>query len=261
MHGGLIVPRWGAGERLRIIFMRCEGNMNVSCPHCGKQLKLSEKFRNSLLNLGPDQKARIKCTQCAKPFQIDSSMIDSAAAEDSPKKKMRVRSGQPVKPPEPPDVSWLKEGVFEEQEIVEEIPLALVLMPENSSREMVVKAVEALGYRAEVAQSAESAAEKLEFVNYSSVILHTDFEPGGLEGGAFYRIMRTMSMSRRRYSLFILIGKAFHTLYDLEALSYSANIVVNESDVPHFGTILRKAIPEYETLFGPLMEESRVIGK
>ncbi len=234
--------------------------MNVSCPNCGKQLRLSDKFRANLQNLKADQKARVKCTQCAQPFQIDGSVLQKGAPSPA-RRKTLPQSGVKIKPPSPPDVSWLKDGVFEGQEVVEEIPLALVLMPEGEARKNVVKAVEGLGYRAELSDSVDAAIEKMEFVNYSSVILHADFEPEGLGKGKFHTFMCTMSMTRRRYIFFAIIGKDLHTLFDLEALAYSANIVVNDQDVPYFGTILRKAIPDYESLFGPLMEELRVLGK
>lgn len=237
--------------------------MNVSCPKCGKQLKLSDKFRESLQRLKPDQKARVKCTHCGEPFAIDASMLHGGPTPASQgvrpvaSKARRIQ----VKPPEPPDVSWLQEGVFDDQEVVEEIPLALVLIPENCGAKEVIKAVQEIGYRAEVATSAKAALEKMEFVNYSGVILHTEFEPGGLQNSVFHKFMSAMNMTKRRYIFYVLIGKDLHTLYDLEALAYSANIVVNESDIPHFGTVLRKAIPEYEGLFGPLMEELRVLGR
>jgi len=238
--------------------------MNVSCPKCGKQLKLSDKFKESLKQLKPDQKARVKCIQCEEPFAIDSSVLNTTPppAQAAPQKSTAQKARRVgVKPPEPPDVSWLQEGLFEDQEVVEEIPLALILIPEHCGAADVVKAVEALGYRAEVATSAEDAIEKMEFVNYAGVIQHSEFEPGGLKNSRFHSFMSAMGMSRRRYIFYVLIGKELHTLYDLEALAYSANIVVGEKDVAHFGTILRKSIPEYEALFGPLMEELRVLGR
>lgn len=236
--------------------------MNVSCPHCGKQLKLSEKFRESLKGLKPDQKARVKCTQCAEPFPIDPALLRRDFVAAAPGKTHPIRkNGVTVKPPQPPDVSWLQEGIFDDQEVVEEIPLALILIPENCGRNEVIKAVEGLGYRAEIAESAASAIEKMQFVNYSGVILHTEFEPEGLKEGAFHQFISSLSMSKRRYIFYVLVGKELHTLYDLEALACSANIVVNEQELPHFSTILRKAIPDYEALFGPLMEELRVLGK
>jgi len=238
--------------------------MNVSCPKCGKQLKLSDKFKENLKKLKPDQKARVKCIQCEEPFAIDASMLNGNQANgpSGPQQGITQRVRRVgVKPPEPPDVSWLQEGVFDDQEVVEEIPLALILIPENCGAADVIKAVEALGYRAQLATSVEAAIEKMEFVNYSGVIQHSEFEPGGLKNSVFHAFMSQMSMTKRRYIFYVLIGKELHTLYDLEALAYSANIVVSEKDVAYFGTILRKAIPEYEALFGPLMEELRVLGR
>jgi len=62
-------------------------------------------------------------------------------------------------------------------------------------------------------------------------------------------------MLKRRFIFYILIGPEFSTLYDLEALSNSANLVVNTQEIPELLTILRKAIPRYEDLFGSLMAE------
>lgn len=235
--------------------------MNVNCPHCGKQLKLSAKFQENLRKLEPGQKARVKCSQCSNPFPIDSRAVTASSASAAAGEKTGKKARGMVKPPDPPDVSWLKDGVFEDQEVVEEIPQALVLVPENAGQDVVVKAVEGLGYRAAVAGSAEEAIEKIEFVNYSSVILHADFEEGGLDSGLFHQHMCKMNMAKRRYIFYALIGKQLKTLYDLQALAYSANVVVNEAEIPYLGTILRKAIPDYEALFGPLMEEMRIYGK
>jgi hypothetical protein len=82
-----------------------------------------------------------------------------------------------------------------------------------------------------------------------------------LENSSFHRFLRSLNMSRRRYIFYVLIGEEFKTLYDLQALASSANLVVNDNDIPHFSLLLRKSIPEYETLFGPLMEELRMSGR
>ncbi len=226
--------------------------MNVSCPHCGKQLKLGEKIENSLAALAPGQQLRIRCIQCKQPFGIDAATGKKKAPADKPAVQ--------VNPPAPPDISWLKEGVFEEEEAVEEVPRALVLMPDMPARAAVISDLEKLGYRADLSATADEAMGKMQFVNFASVILHADFDKDGLEG-AFHRFMRAMSMSKRRYIFYVLVGREFKTLYDLQALSYSANLVVNDDDIPHFSLLLRKTIPEYEALYGPLMEELRLAGK
>jgi hypothetical protein len=237
--------------------------MIVNCPHCGKQLKLSEKIRESVRQLGSGRKIKVKCVHCAVPFGLDEKSMKQAIpgrSGDRPGADGLV-SGTKVKPPAPPSTEWLKDGSFEEKEVIEDIPEALVLMPATESLDVVVKAAMDFGYRVEQAPTPEEAIEKMRFVNYAAVFLHSSFEPGGVKSGKFHQFMRSMNMSRRRYIFYVLIGEQFETLYDLQALANSVNLVVNDNEVPYIGTVLKKAIPEFETLFGPLMEELHVVGK
>lgn len=230
--------------------------MRVNCPNCNKQLKLTEKICTSVHQLGPGRKIKVKCVHCAVPFALDAS---SLAQNNSPSD--RSVSGVRVKAPEPPGIEWLTDGSFTEKEVVEDIPRALVLMPESTNCQAVVQAATAVGYRVEYALTPEEAIEKMRFVNYAAVFLHDQFEPQGIDAGIFHQFMRSLNMSRRRYIFYVLLGEQFRTLYDLQALAYSANLVVNDAEMPFVGTILKKAIPEFEILFGPLMEELQVVGK
>ncbi len=228
--------------------------MRVNCPNCKKQLKLTEKIWASVQQLGPGQKIKVKCVHCTVPFGLDAGTLAQAAA-DGP------MAGARVKPPDAPGIEWLSDGSFTEKEVVEDIPRALVLMPESKNREAVALAATAVGYRVEYALLPEEAIEKMRFVNYAAVFLHDSFESQGIDAGFFHQFMRSLNMSRRRYVFYVLLGKQFQTLYDLQALAHSANLVVNDAEIPFIGTVLKKAIPEFETLFGPLMEELQVVGK
>ena len=73
--------------------------------------------------------------------------------------------------------------------------------------------------------------------------------------------MSSLAMSQRRYLYYILVGPELHTLYDLEALAQSANLTVNERDVPHLRVILRKGLTDYEALFGPYLAAMRDFGR
>lgn len=230
--------------------------MIVNCPNCTKQLKLGEKIRESVRQLEPGRRIKIKCAHCGVPFGLDPAMEQAPA----PARRSEV-AGVRVKPPEPPDTEWLKDGTFEQKEVIEDIPRALVLMPDMPGRNEVVEASAGVGYRVELAETPEEAIDKMLFVNYAAVFLHSRFEAGGIASGKFHQFMRTMNMSRRRYIFYVLIGQEFKTLYDLQALSCSANLVVGDADIPYIGVVLKKVIPEYETLFGPLMEELRLAGK
>ena len=237
--------------------------MIMNCPHCGKQLKLSDKVRESVRQLGPGKKIKVKCVHCAVPFGLDDNSMKPASSGHKPGHPRAAGSvtGVKVRPPAPPGTEWLKDGTFDEKEIVEDIPKALVLMADSPIRDLVVKAATEFGYRVEQAPTAEEAIDKMRFVNYAAVFLHDQFESDGIESGKFHQFMRVMNMSRRRYIFYVLIGEQLETLYDLQALANSVNLVVNDNEVPFIGTVLKKAIPEFETLFGPLMEELHILGK
>lgn len=224
-----------------------------NCPHCRVVLRFSEaqlaKLNMALQNLGPDKKLTIKCPQCKKGIQLQAEKKAGAAPVGT------------VVPPAPPDLDWIKTGRFEEEEKVEDVPMALVLHADLATREKVKSAMESVGYRVVTAEKVEEAIEQMRFISFACIAYHTDYEPGGLEVSVFHNSMRQMSMERRRYIFYILIGPQLHSLYDLEALAYSANLVVAEHDLGHFDLILRKAIPDYEELFGGILEELGAYGK
>ena len=227
--------------------------MISSCPHCRLALKFNEaqlaKIKQALNALEPGKRLTIKCPQCKKPIRLNAG----GTAEST--------STGAISPPPPPDLDWLKAGRLEEEEKVADVPMSLVLHPEPEAMEKVKKAMESVGYRVLTADSVEEAIEQMRFFNFACVVFHADFEPGGLDNSTFHNYMRKMAMERRRYIFYILFGSQFHSLYDQEALAYSANLVVSEQDLKYFDIILRKAIPAYEDLFGPILEELTAYGK
>jgi hypothetical protein len=136
----------------------------------------------------------------------------------------------------------------------------LILMPDSTDYRLVTSAMEALGYQPAFVQTVEEAMEKMQFITYASVILHSHYEEGGFENGKFHHFMRAMNMHKRRFIFYILIGPEFHTLYDLQALACSANLVVNDSELTQLAIILRTAIPQYEAMFGAIMQEINALG-
>jgi hypothetical protein len=227
--------------------------MISNCPHCKTALTLGDaqkaKLQKAIDALAPGKKLTIKCPSCTKPIVLDATA--SAQAEYS--------GG--ITPPGPPDLSWLKEKTIQEDDRIEDVPMALALYPDNEQRDLVRDALEQVGYQVVFADSVDNARERMRFVNFACVVQQSQFECPKLEDSAFHLYMRNMSMQRRRYLFYILIGPEFNTLYNLQALVYSANLVINDKDLYHMGTALRKAIPLYEEIFGPFMEELTSSGK
>lgn len=224
--------------------------MTIVCQHCSKKLKLSTKIKKGIKRLAPGRTLRLPCPQCKKTIILDDNSL----------KPDLHKPTSDVKPPSAPDIVWLKEGTFEEEEVVEDIPQTLILVPPGKERDNITRAIESIGYQASFAESEKEAMEKMQFENFASVILHAEFGKGSLLQSPFHKFMRDMSMLKRRFIFYILIGPDYSTLYDLEALAHSANLVVNDREVPELLTILRKAIPKYEELFGTLMAEINAYG-
>lgn len=225
--------------------------MIATCWNCNKKLKLGSKIEKSIQALEPGKSIKVKCPDCSEAILLDAASIKTPV----------LAPVSSVNPPKPPDITWLMEGDFDDDEVVEDVPMALVLMGDLEGRDTVIKGIESIGYRVELAESAEDAIDKMRFVDYASVVLHSRFEGRTLNSSRFHDYMSAMHMSKRRYIFYILIGPEFNTFYNLEALANSVNLVVNDNEVSRFDIILRKAIPDYELLFGPIMEELRLHGK
>ena len=222
--------------------------MKITCSACGKSHKSNAKLEASLEQLQPGQKIRLKCSQCGEPIPLSREDLYSGVSSA-------------IRPPDAPDISWLKDGVFDEEEVVSDIPQALIVAKPGDVRDKMSSSLSGLGYRAETAESTGDVITQMQFINYTCVVLNTECVDGDFQDDQLHRFLCNMEMSRRRYIIYVLVGSEFKTLYNLQALSNSANLVVNTSDIPHFGVILRKAIPEYEQLFGPYIDELKIQGK
>lgn len=166
-----------------------------------------------------------------------------------------------VIPPPPPDLRWLYKEGCEEQESVQDIPTALVLMGKGQNNEVLVADLQLLGYRVETAENPAEALGKLKFTDFAAILMHVEFEKNPLAGSGLHRYVTWLPTVKRRTLFYILVGPDFHTLYDLEALALSANLVINDADVKHLKTILRKSFRDHEELFGPFLEVLDGYGK
>lgn len=226
--------------------------MLTQCPFCQQSLPLTDeqtaRLEQALSQLAPGKLLTMKCPLCRQAIALDRNGLP-------PHKETRR-----VSPPPPPNLDWLQAGLFQGEEKVEDVPMGLVLHTPGDERTRIGEALETVGYQVFMADSVADALERMRFVNFSCVVFHTALE-GSLEQSTFHAHMRQLAMDRRRYIFYILLGRTLHTLYNLEALAYSANLTVNTADLRHLDVILRKAVPAYEELFGAFLEELDAYGK
>ena len=153
-------------------------------------------------------------------------------------------------PPPHPDISWLLEGNYVEKTQVSRETTALVLMT-GGGKEEIVKAFQAVGYKIELAESQNEAMEKVKAFDFAAIVADAGFTGENLAESPFHTFMKWLPMQRRRSIHYTFIGPRAHTLYNLEALSQSVNMVVNECDAKHFDVLLRKGLVEHNALFQP----------
>ncbi len=229
------------------------------CPNCHEPLNLSDpqktKIQAALDKLPPGNLLKLGCPNCQKPFELKPDGTLQG------KKIKKIIAGGPagarkvtITPPPPPDISWLSSGQVQEKEVIEDTSMVLILMDKGSEFDTVRDAYEEEGFLPALAKSTKEALDRMEFAPFAAVVQHSRFGEEHLSKNRLYNFMRKMAMIRRRNIHYTLIGPEFQTLYDLQALSLSANLVVNENELDNFRLILKKSLHESQKLFGPLAE-------
>ena len=232
------------------------------CPHCQKALQFTasqmEKIDAALANLKSGV-LKLSCPHCKRAIAVNP---DGSLNRPAPPPTESGGVSTPsfnkseVRPPPYPDISWLALSLYTDAEVVTEAPKALILLVNGQGREAVGKAFAERGYQTVFPESGEDALAQMRFGRFAAVVLQDGFD-GTLAESPVHRQVSGLPMDIRRNLLYIVIGKGLHTMYHLEALTLSANLVINGDDVPHFETILKKGLQEMRELFEPYAEALR----
>ena len=250
--------------------------MISQCPHCSAALKFSpahtEKLNQALAKLSEGRFLKFACPKCKKPIELDKAGEAKGKAPAAPTapapdaaaaaRPVNADTGAPIVPPDAPDVSWLREGEQEEEEeILDDVPTAMVLVKDPAILAPVTEALQAHKFQIFRPESVDEAIDSMRFKNYAVVVYAGEFGEGDLANQDFHKYMANMSMNKRRKMFYLLIGPGFKTLYDLQALTLSANMVVNTKEVSFMNRLLKKGLKDYEGLFMPYITMLKQHGK
>ncbi len=247
--------------------------MISQCPHCNQNLRFSDANKERILialgKLPQGQTLKFKCPICKEVIELNSngSNVDSGLNSDieiEPKPKQKYSNTIAVPPPTPPnapDISWLISGTNTDANVVEDVQTAMVLALNQSMVNSISETLKAESYQIYTPLSIDEAISSIRFKDYAVIVYHSQYEDKPLKLQDFHKFMQQMSMQKRRYIYYILIGPQFHTLYDLEALANSANLVINDNELKFFPTILAKGTSDYKKLFKPYISMLKVNGK
>lgn len=113
----------------------------------------------------------------------------------------------------------------------------------------VREALSELGYKSHVAETAETAIEKVRYTPYDAIIIHETFAGSSLRSNSVLNYLAPLPMSQRRYSFVCLIGPSFNTTNAMQAFAQSVHVVVNPVDLPNLAAILKKSFAEFDLLY------------
>ena len=235
--------------------------MISQCPHCSTMLRFSEahsqKLSQALGALGPGRTLKFACPKCKISIELNREGNPSGPTEPEKKEAVNVS----VLPPQAPDISWLRSGEIRESDVLEDVPTAMVLIQDPSIREKVSQGLGENQYQIYIPQNIDQAINSMRFKEYAVVAFFDEYDGKPLEEQDFHAFMMQMSMAKRRNIYYILVGDSLHTLFDLEALTLSANLVVNVNEIDHISLLLKKGLKDYESLFSPYMATLKLHGK
>jgi len=216
-----------------------------------------QKLSQALDGLVSGRTLKFACPRCKAPIELNkegnASWPLQAAAP-------ATAGSTQVIPPRAPDISWLRSGALKESDLLEDVPTAMVLIPDPELREKVSRGLEENQYQIYIPASVDQAIDSMRFKEYA-VVVFSGQEGKPIDEQDFHKFMMQMSMAKRRKIYYILVGASFHTLFDLEALTHSANLVVNTREIDHISLLFKKGLKDYEALFSPYAATLKLHGK
>ncbi len=222
--------------------------MHIDCPHCSKELRVSEAVSVSLQRLPSGKSLKVQCIHCKQSFTLDGNRISGEASVAGENGRLSA-----VRPPAPPDISWLFRGELSVTQKKQGVLRALLVVPEKELRDVLFGEIGKLGYHIEEAATADEALEMIAHNSYRMVVCHSSHDKGGFAVSAFHRYLCRMPMVKRRLLFYVLVGPEMKTLYELQALACSANLVVNDAEVKYIGNFLQKALADHQRFMEPFL--------
>ena len=124
-----------------------------------------------------------------------------------------------------------------------------LICADPNTAEVVKTTLRELGFKFHIAETPELAVERTRYTNYDCIVIHENFAGSSLRSNAVLNYLAQLPMALRRYSFACLIGPSFKTLDAMQAFGQSVHLVLNPSDLPNLGPILKKGFAEYELLY------------
>lgn len=120
-------------------------------------------------------------------------------------------------------------------------------------------ALEELGYKVQKISAHLELPSRFSQVRYQVVVVEERFGNGSAVDNLTLQTLQHMPMNQRRHAVIILIGDSFETLNALQAFQQSVHAVINYSEMPLFGQLVKKVVSDNDLFLDNFREiEQRV---
>jgi hypothetical protein len=241
--------------------------MQITCSDCSYVITISED------KVPKDKAFMLSCPACTTKIRVDQhlSVEEEKSSTESPSSWEEV-GNTPVKQPE---ADFDEEDEDEDLRIYDENDqIALVLDERNkiawtktlsefhpSWGELNVSLAQEEGYKIEFAKSPGHAVHKLKFTQFNFIALADNYGDVSLSKNLVYRHILELPMAFRRKVFVVLIGDHFKTMNQMQAFSYSVNVVINNQDVGKLHQIIKKSLRDNEVFYKAFRDSLAAHGK
>ena len=227
--------------------------MEIFCQSCKARLKIRDD------KLPDDKAVQIKCPKCNSDISVNTN-----TPKDQPEASHEVsNNGSPfdLDPKESSlsepsaEIQTVEMSMDEFVDFLEEgLQRALICDNDQSNQALLKVTLKELGYWSSIGKDPGDALEKMRFTHYDLVVLNDGFGGLSLSENPVLNYIQTMPIATRRNIFVSLIGPQFRTYDNMTALSESANLVINQKDMPNIMTILKSSISENERFYAVFHE-------
>jgi hypothetical protein len=241
--------------------------MQITCSDCSYVVTIPEE------KVPEDKAFMVSCPACSTKIHVDQHLATKEEKNilESPSSWDEVGNA----PITQPDNSFEEEDEDETLRIYDENDqIALVLDERNKNAwtktlsefhpswgELNVSLAQEEGYKIEFAKSPGHAVHKLKFTQFNFIALADNYGDVSLSKNLAYRYILEIPMSFRRKIFVVLIGDHFKTLNQMQAFSYSVNVVINNQDVGKLHQIIKKSLRDNEVFYKAFRDSLAAHGK
>jgi hypothetical protein len=148
---------------------------------------------------------------------------------------------------------------IEDNEIVEIGDKTALICADGPLANDLKTTLQELGFKCHTAEAADRAIERMKYTAYDVIAVAENFAGSTLETNGVIQYLAPLPIAQRRNSYVVAVGDSFRTLDAMQAYANSIHLVVNPTDVPNLGAILKKGFADFELfsrVYGSVLAET-----